>query len=76
MPQDTARKPKLGLNIKAYLFAGILVITPLAAVWLVFNFLLGILYGAGRRWPRRWRAPPNIAGRSLRHGCRNRGSSG
>jgi uncharacterized membrane protein len=48
MPQDTARKPKLGLNIKAYLFAGILVITPLAAVWLVFNFLLGILYGAGR----------------------------
>ena len=43
------RKSKSGfsLNIRGYLLAGILTITPLAAVWLVFNFLLGILSAAG-----------------------------
>jgi uncharacterized membrane protein len=44
MPQ---RKSGLSLNVRGYLLAGILTITPLAAVWLVFNFLLGILSSAG-----------------------------
>lgn len=44
MPQ---RKSEFSLNIRGYLLAGILTITPLAAVWLVFNFLLGILSAAG-----------------------------
>jgi uncharacterized membrane protein len=37
-----------GLNIRGYLLAGILTIAPMAAVWLVFNFLLGVLSAAGR----------------------------
>jgi len=56
-------KPRFSLNIQGYLLAGILTIMPLVAVWLVFNFLLGILYRAGqplaeplgdalkKRWP-------------------------
>ena len=62
MPPD-AKKPPFSLNIQGYLLAGILTITPLVVVWVVFNFLLGILYAAGqplaqplgeameRRWP-------------------------
>lgn len=41
-------KPRPVLNIQGYLLAGILTVTPLAAVWLVFNFLLGILSTAGK----------------------------
>jgi uncharacterized membrane protein len=56
-------KPRFSLNIGGTLLAGILAITPIAAVWLVFNFLLGLLHAAGqplasplaieieRRWP-------------------------
>jgi uncharacterized membrane protein len=69
MPQ---RKSEFSLNIRGYLLAGILTITPLAAVWLVFNFLLGILSAAGaplagplaratqERWPQLgpWLAEP------------------
>src|SRR5436305_15264545 len=40
-------RPTFNLNIRGTLLAGILTITPLAAVWLVFNFLLGILSAAG-----------------------------
>jgi uncharacterized membrane protein len=42
------RKPSFNLNIQGTLLAGILTIAPLVAVWLVFNFLLGILSAAGR----------------------------
>ena len=45
---EALRKSKFGVNVRGYLLAGILTIAPLAAVWLVFNFLLGILSGAGR----------------------------
>jgi uncharacterized membrane protein len=63
MPRDAPRKPPFNLNVRGTLLAGILTITPLAAVWLVFNFLLGILSaagqplvgpiarGLGKRWP-------------------------
>jgi uncharacterized membrane protein len=66
------RKTRFSLNIQGTLLAGILTITPLAAVWLVFNFLLGILSAAGaplarplaqaaqERWPELgpWLAEP------------------
>jgi uncharacterized membrane protein len=48
MPRDPSRKPQFNLNIRGTLLAGILTIAPLAAVWLVFNFLLGILSAAGQ----------------------------
>ena len=48
MPRDTPRKPLFSLNIRGTLLAGILTIAPLAAVWLVFNFLLGMLSAAGQ----------------------------
>jgi len=48
MPQEPPNTPRFSLNIQGYLLAGILTITPLVAVWLVFNFLLGILYAAGQ----------------------------
>jgi uncharacterized membrane protein len=65
-------KHTFSLNIRGTLLAGILTITPLAAVWLVFNFLLGILSAAGaplarplgraaqERWPQLgpWLAEP------------------
>jgi uncharacterized membrane protein len=44
---EPPERPRFSLNIQGYLLAGILTITPLAAVWLVFNFLLGILSSAG-----------------------------
>src|ERR1043166_9053363 len=44
---EAPERPRFSLNIQGYLLAGILTITPLAAVWLVFNFLLGILSSAG-----------------------------
>ncbi|HEY1963172.1 MAG TPA: DUF502 domain-containing protein [Rhizomicrobium sp.] len=69
MPRGKAR---FNLNIQGTLLAGILTITPLAAVWLVFNFLLGILSATGaplasplaraaqERWPQLgpWLAEP------------------
>src|SRR3954469_8673476 len=42
------RKPSFSLNIQGTLLAGILTIAPLAAVWLVVNFLLAILSAAGQ----------------------------
>lgn len=42
------RKAPFSLNIRGTLLAGILTIAPLAAVWLVFRFLLGILSAAGQ----------------------------
>ncbi|HEX3675410.1 MAG TPA: DUF502 domain-containing protein [Rhizomicrobium sp.] len=43
MPQDAPEKKGLHLNIQAYLLAGLLAITPLVVVWLVFSFFLGVL---------------------------------
>ena len=36
------------LNFQGYLLAGLLTIAPLFAVWLVFNFLLGVLSAFGQ----------------------------
>lgn len=47
MPQEPPRKSHFNLNLQAYLIAGLLTITPLIAVWLVFDFLLGVLFQAG-----------------------------
>jgi uncharacterized membrane protein len=44
MPQDA---PHRSFNFQGYLLAGLLAITPLVAVWLVFNFFLGVLSQAG-----------------------------
>jgi uncharacterized membrane protein len=62
MPPAPA-KPRFSLNLRGTLLAGILTITPVVVVWLVFRFLLGVLHTAGlplaaplaiameRRWP-------------------------
>jgi uncharacterized membrane protein len=47
MPQGTPEKQKNHLHIQAYLLAGLLTITPLVVVWLVFAFFLGVLSNAG-----------------------------
>jgi uncharacterized membrane protein len=47
MPQDAPEKKGFHLNIQAYLLAGLLTITPLVAVWLVFAFFLGLLSSWG-----------------------------
>jgi uncharacterized membrane protein len=47
MPQDTPHKKPLSFNFQTYLLTGLLAITPLVAVWLVFNFFLGVLSQAG-----------------------------
>jgi len=47
MPQNPPRKSPFNFNLQAYLIAGLLTITPLIAVWLVFDFLLGVLFQAG-----------------------------
>jgi uncharacterized membrane protein len=44
---DTPQKKGLHLNIQAYLLAGLLAITPLVVVWLVFSFFLGVLSSLG-----------------------------
>ncbi|HEY2071785.1 MAG TPA: DUF502 domain-containing protein [Rhizomicrobium sp.] len=44
MPQNH----RLHFNVQAYLLAGLLTILPLAVVWLVFSFLLGLLDNFGR----------------------------
>ena len=74
MASEKPSNPQLSLNIRRYLLAGILTIAPLVAVWLVFNFLLGVLSAAGRplaaviadameeRWPALapWLADPRV----------------
>jgi len=47
MPQDPSRKNPFSFNLQTYLIAGLLTITPMIAVWLVFEFLLGVLFQAG-----------------------------
>lgn len=47
MPQDAPQKKEFSFNFQAYLLAGMLAITPLVVVWLVFNFFLGVLSQAG-----------------------------
>jgi uncharacterized membrane protein len=47
MPQDPPRKNPFSFNLQTYLIAGLLTITPMIAVWLVFEFLLGVLFQAG-----------------------------
>ena len=44
MSQD---QPPKGLHFHGYLLAGLLTITPLVVVWLVFDFFLGVLSQAG-----------------------------
>lgn len=46
MPQ--VRKNPLNLNFQTNLLVGLLTITPLVVVWLVFDFFLGVLAQAGR----------------------------
>jgi uncharacterized membrane protein len=74
MALDRLERPEFSFNIQRYLLAGILTIAPLVAVWLVFNFLLGVLSTAGRplatiiadameeRWPglTPWLADPMV----------------
>ena len=74
MAPEKPHNPQFSLNIQRYLLAGILTIAPLVAVWLVFNFLLGVLSAAGRplaaviadameeRWPALtpWLADPRV----------------
>jgi uncharacterized membrane protein len=43
-----ARRSFLSLNLRNYLIAGFLTIVPLIVVWLVFDFLLGVLFEAGQ----------------------------
>jgi uncharacterized membrane protein len=47
MSQDAQRKSPLSFNFQGNLLAGLLTITPLVVVWLVFNFFLGVLAQAG-----------------------------
>ncbi len=42
-----ARRSFLSLHLRNYLIAGFLTIVPLIVVWLVFDFLLGVLFEAG-----------------------------
>jgi uncharacterized membrane protein len=48
MPQDAPRKAPLSFNFQGNLLVGLLTITPLVVVWLVFNFFLGVLAQAGQ----------------------------
>jgi uncharacterized membrane protein len=47
MPQAGPEKEGVHLRIQANLLAGLLAITPLVVVWLVFSFFLGVLSNAG-----------------------------
>ncbi|HWA89608.1 MAG TPA: DUF502 domain-containing protein [Rhizomicrobium sp.] len=42
------RRPLFHLNFQGNLLAGLLTVTPLIAVWLVFDFVLNVLSGFGR----------------------------
>ena len=48
MTQARANRSFLSLNLRNYLIAGFLTIVPLIVVWLVFDFLLGVLFEAGQ----------------------------
>jgi uncharacterized membrane protein len=47
MPQDAPRRNPLNFNFQTNLLVGLLTITPLVVVWLVFDFFLGVLAQAG-----------------------------
>jgi uncharacterized membrane protein len=47
MPQDAPRRSPLSFNFQTNVLVGLLTITPLVAVWLVFDFFLGVLAQAG-----------------------------
>jgi len=47
MNENAPRRRFYHANFQGYLLAGILTITPLIAVWLVFNFFLNVLSGFG-----------------------------
>lgn len=48
MPQDAPPKRRFHAHFQKNLLAGLLAITPLVAVWVVFDFFLGLLSQAGR----------------------------
>ncbi len=45
---DTGKRRFYHANFQRYLFAGLLTITPLIAVWLVFDFFLNVLSAFGQ----------------------------
>jgi uncharacterized membrane protein len=47
MPQEIPRRDLLSFNFQTNLLVGLLTITPLVVVWLVFDFFLGVLAQAG-----------------------------
>ncbi|HEX5422778.1 MAG TPA: DUF502 domain-containing protein [Candidatus Acidoferrales bacterium] len=47
MPQDVPRRHPLNFNVQTNVLVGLLTITPLIVVWLIFDFLLGVLAHAG-----------------------------
>jgi uncharacterized membrane protein len=47
MPQEAPRKHLLSFNFQTNLLVGLLTITPIVVVWLVFDFFLGVLAQAG-----------------------------
>jgi len=46
-PEKTGEKQGVQLHVQGYLLAGLLTITPIVVVWLVFAFFLGVLSNAG-----------------------------
>ena len=48
MAQESPRRHPLSFNFQTNLLVGLLTITPLVVVWLVFDFFLGVLAQAGR----------------------------
>lgn len=48
MPQESPRRHPLSFNFQTNVLVGLLTITPLVVVWLVFDFFLGVLAQAGR----------------------------
>ena len=48
MTQDAPRKRLFQANFQTNLLAGLLTITPIVVVWVVFDFFLGLLSRAGR----------------------------
>lgn len=48
MAGETSERNPFAFNIRGNLIAGLLALAPLIAVWLVFDFLLDLLFQAGR----------------------------
>ena len=48
MTQDPPRRRLFHANVQNYLLAGLLAVTPLIVVWVVFDFFLSVLSQAGR----------------------------